>query len=308
MDEYNIFSDLPHISAKLFDEPWLILPSMHRSMVAQLEAHRTLPPEMRQEKLAARDKKSTPAEEKPEGWVNRITTFDKESGLAFINVEGVIGKKLGWFESMCGGFDLNALEDGLEKLAELRPSAVQLYLDTPGGTVTGVAEASSAVEEFAGMVAPVHAYVDIMCCSAGEWLGAGATSRCAAGSALLGSIGVYNAMYDQSARYAEQGVTVHLKSSGPLKGAGFPGTRPTDRQLEAMQEEVDRLAGQFFGQMTRRQSAMGRAALDPGTHFTGGTFRADTPGGRALVDAIVPSRRAHMSQIAAQYARRPARR
>lgn len=303
MDEYNIFSDLPHIAAKLMHEPWLILPSVHLSMVEQLEAHRALPPAMRQEKMAAREKKPV-EEEKPEGWVNRITTFDKASGLAFINVEGVIGKKLGWFESMCGGFDLNALEDGLEKLADLRPSAVQLYLDTPGGTVTGVAEAAAAIEEFSGMVAPVHAYVDIMCCSAGEWLAAGATSRCAAGSALLGSIGVYNAMFDQSARYAEQGVTVHLKSSGPLKGAGYPGTRPTDRQLEAMQDEVNRLAGQFFGQMTRRQSAMGRAALDPATHFTGGTFRADTPGGAALVDAIVPSRRAHMSQIATQYSRR----
>ena len=166
------------------------------------------------------------------------------------------------------------------------------------------AEHVQVVEEFAGMVAPVHAYVDVMCCSAGEWLASGATSRCAAGSALLGSIGVYNAMFDQSARYAEMGVTVHLKSSGPLKGAGYPGTRPTDRQLEAMQSEVDRLAQDFYEQMNRRQKASGRPDLEPATHFSGGTFRAGTPAGAALVDAIIPNRGAHLRMLAMQHARK----
>jgi ClpP class serine protease len=260
---YDIFSDLPHIATKLLHEPWLILPAHHLSMVEQLEAHRAQPADFRQALAAEKNKggKKAAVEEPPEGQLNPVTFFDKNTGLAVIAVEGTIGKKLSWLETMCGGVDLNALEDGLSRLADEKPTAVQLYLDTPGGTVTGVAEAAAMIEEFAANVAPVHAYVDIMCCSAGEWLASGATSRCAAGSALLGSIGVYNAMFDQSARYAQQGVTVHLKTSGPLKGAGFPGTRPTDRQLEAMQAEVDRLAQDFYGQMNRRQKAAGRPAL-----------------------------------------------
>ena len=179
---YDIFTDLPRIGAVLLHEPWLILPSVHQTMVEQLESYRSNP--AASVRLAGGKKQD---EEKPEGYVNRLTTFDKASGIAMINVEGVIGKKLGWLDTMCGGVDLNELEDGLEKLADLKPSAVQLYLDTPGGTVTGVAEATAALEEFAANVAPVHAYTDIMCCSAGEWLASGATSR-SASSEFAGSI------------------------------------------------------------------------------------------------------------------------
>lgn len=302
---YDIFSDLPHIATKLLHEPWLILPSHHYSMVEQLEAHRSQPADLRQSIDKKKDTKKTP-DPTPEGQLNNVTFYDQTTGLGIIAVEGTIGKKLGFLETMCGGFDLNALEDGLHQLAAQKPTAVQLYLDTPGGTVTGVAEAAAMIEDFATNIAPVHAYVDIMCCSAGEWLASAATTRAAAPSALLGSIGVYNAMFDQSARYAAQGVTVHLAASGPLKGAGFPGVRPTDKQLEAMKAEVDRLAQDFYDQMSRRQSAMGRPSLDPAIHFTGGTFRANTPAGTALADALIPNRAAHFSMLAHTYARKKA--
>ena len=53
---YDIFSDLPKIAHTLLCEPWMILPARHQSMVAQLEAHRALPPEMRQEKMEGKKK------------------------------------------------------------------------------------------------------------------------------------------------------------------------------------------------------------------------------------------------------------
>jgi len=306
---YDIFSDLPHVARKLLHEPWLILPAHHLSMVEQLEAHRSQPTHLRSYASVdkKKDSKKATADAPPEGQLNPVTFYDQATGLAVLAVEGTIGKKLGWLETMCGGFDLNALEDGLSQLADLKPTAVQLYLDTPGGTVTGIAEAAAMIEDFAATVAPVHAYVDIMCCSAGQWLASGATTCCAAPSALLGSIGVYNAMFDTTARYAAAGTTVHRATSGPLKGAGIPGTRPTDRQLEAMQAEVTRLAQDFYDQMNRSQATAGRPPLDPATHFTGGTFRAGTPTGAPLVDAILPSRQNHMNMLATQYARRTRR-
>ena len=299
---YDPFSDLPHIATKLLHEPWLIYPAHHLSMVEQLEAYRSQPLEARRAAVEKKsDSKKAAAPTLPEGQINNVTFYDKASGIAIIAIEGTIGKKLGMLETLCGGFDLNALEDGLTQLAALQPTAVQLYLDTPGGTVTGITEAAAMIEQFSATVAPVWAYVDIMCCSAGAWLASAATTMMAAPSALLGSIGVYNAMYDQSARYADMGIGVHLKSSGPLKGAGFPGTRPTDRQLEAMQQEVDRLAQDFFSQMQRSQKAARRPALDPAIHFTGGTFRASSAAGSALVDAVIPNRALHLSLLAHQY-------
>ena len=292
---YNIFSDLPRIAAALHDEPWLILPSHHRSMVEQIAAHRSQPQAYRPGRSSSQD------EAPPVGYVNAITSYDKASGLAVIDVKGAIGKGLSSMATSCGGFDLNTLEDGLARLADIKPRAVQMYFNTPGGTVTGIEEASAAIEEFSMMTAPIHAYSDALCCSAGEWLAASASSRTAAPSTILGSIGVYSARFDESAMYAKEGVKVHLIASGPDKGAGYPGTEISADHLAKTREEVMALAGEFFAHMSHRQALLGRAPLDPAVHFTGATFRAKSPAGALLHDGLVPSRQAHLRQLAALY-------
>lgn len=293
---YNIFSDLPRIAAALMCEPWLIVPEHHRSMVDQIAAHRSQP------QGARHSDRSWDRSDPPEGYINRITSYDKASGIGMIDIKGVIGKGLSQMAMDCGGFDLNLVDEGLSKLAALKPSAVQLYLNTPGGSVTGVEETAAAIEEFAGTTAPVHAYVDSMCCSAGEWLASGATSLMAAPSAVLGSIGVYSAMVDSSEHYRKEGFQVHLLASAPDKGAGYPGTVVTQGQLDAARAQVMEIAEDFFSQMARRQPA-GRAALVKDIHFSGRTFRAKSAEGAALHDGLLRDRASHLGALVRTHGR-----
>lgn len=302
---YDIFSDLPHIASALLNEPWMILPSHHRSMVEQLMAHRaalaTAPGAIT---LGSASRKPLQQEDPPEGYVNAITSFDKESRLGIIEINGVMGKGLSTLATLCGGVDMNALHDGLDKLSSLGPVAVELYLSTPGGSVNGMQEATSALEEFAASI-PVHGFTDKMCCSAGAFLATGVSTLLAAPTASLGSIGIYSAFLDTSGAYAADGKKLLTFTSGPLKGMGSPGTALTPLQMTEMQRGVDEMAAIFFAQMQRRQPE-NRAALDPTIHFTGGHWQAQSAAGSALHDGLMRDRATHLRHLVSAYA--PAKR
>jgi protease-4 len=242
------------------------------------------------------------AEERPEGYLNRITSFDEASGIGVMAVSGVMGKGLSLLETMCGGVDMNDVHDGLQQLAGLKPQAVQLYLNTPGGSAMGTQEAAAVLEEFAANVAPVHAYIDRLSASGGAWLGSGATTIHAAPTATVGSIGVYSVFFDQSQMLIREGVKPRVFTSGALKGAGADGTL-TPAQAAEKQRTVLEIAERFYAQMQRRQPA-GRAALDPAVHFTGGHWQAQSAAGMALHDGLVIDRQTHLNGMMMRYGTR----
>lgn len=286
--DYHLFSDLPRIGAALLSSPWLILPGHHRSMVEQLEAHRSGKPRAAPVVVHGDDWE---AEAEPE-----YGLYDPVTRVGLLEIKGVIGKGLSRLSMACGGVCLDQVENALDGLRAHRPRAVQLYLNTPGGTVTGVEEFRQALQDFAAKVCPVHAFSDVMCCSAGEWIAAGATTHHAAGSSVLGSIGVYHPLIDETLRYAQDGVKVHLVNSGPDKGAGYPGTPITSGHIAKARLEVDAIGADFFGAMAKRWKR-----LQPAVHFTGETFRAKSLEGRALHDGILPSRRHHLTWMLKQH-------
>lgn len=302
---YDVFSDLPRIAAALA-EPWMIMPTHHRLLVEQLVAYREERLVNGNNGIRVAMPREPLKEERPEGYVNRITSFDEASGMAVMEVSGVMGKGLSNLAMMCGGVDMNLVHDGLHQLAGLKPVAVQLYLNTPGGSVMGTQEAATMVEEFAENVAPVHAYIDRMSASGGAFLGSGASSIMAAPSAIVGSIGVYDVFMDQTQRLIQEGVKPVVFTSGVLKGAGADGTL-TPAQAAERQRTVLEMAEMFYAQMQRRQPES-RGKLDPAVHFTGGHWQAQSAQGRALVDGLVLDRQMHLGMMMERYGRRKGRR
>lgn len=294
----NIFSDYPRIAAALLTEPWLIEPGVHRSLVAQLHAHQRGAVHITSAASGPAFDPAIGTADAPDGYINQYATFDHATGIGMLDIKGVIGKGLSSMAMDCGGLCLDVVEEGLDGLAAMNPRAIQLYLNTPGGTVGGVEEFANSLRQFATTVAPVHAYVDSMCCSAGEWIATGATTRHAAGSATLGSIGVYTALTDSTEFHTKEGEKVHLIKTGPLKGAGYPGTEITAAQLADAQSRVDAIGADFFAAMSARW-----ANLTPSVHFSGGTFAAKSPAGMALHDGLIPNRRAHLAALLAAYPR-----
>ncbi|MEM1213451.1 MAG: S49 family peptidase [Planctomycetota bacterium] len=207
-------------------------------------------------------------------------------GVQLIRLDGVLMKHV------------NSLDDGtstVQARTEIRRAAadpfvdgIMLVIDSPGGTCSGTADLAMDVAA-AAAVKPVHVHVEDLCASAGYWV-ASQADRISAnnGTAWIGSIGTYLGLYDFSGLAAKEGVEAVLFSTGPLKGAGFPGAKITDAQREHFQERVDGLQQEFSAAV-----AAGRGLpvdrVTPGvdgTLATGGVWGANEAMELGLVDAV----------------------
>lgn len=204
-----------------------------------------------------------------------------QGGTAVITISGIIGKHLSGFEMDCGGYCLDQLETHLATAAnDVRVERVLLYLDSPGGASTGVPEAAARVALFPK---PLVAYSDSQAASAAYWLMVGATEIWIAPSADVGSIGVYAAVVDESAAWAEAGWKMELMKAGDHKAAGIPGLplAPADRAL--IQSQVDEIYAEFTGAVSASRAKATPAVMQ------GQTFRGQRAIEAGLADALVPS-------------------
>lgn len=128
--------------------------------------------------------------------------------------------------------------------ADPEVGSIFLVIDSPGGTVAGTKELADDVAA-AARVKPVVALIEDMGASAAFWVASQATQVFAQPTAVVGSIGTYGVVWDQSAQAAKEGIKVHVVRAGAMKGAGTPGTEITPEQLAEIQKEVNTL-NEFF--------------------------------------------------------------
>lgn len=323
---HKIFSRLPRIADAVFCQPWMIQPEFHRlTLVPQLLAAVEHPdritdsayrddgpcdPHARQKELNAtlcavdRCEWLIPPDQKRALVAYNI---DAATRVAQIYVNGIIGKALGSFDMMCGGVCCDQIVTALDHLAEFSPSSLALHFNSPGGTVTGVAETADAIRAFAVGVAPVHAYTDTMCASAAYWLACAADSFAAAQSAVIGSIGVYCALVDSSQYYEKAGIMVRLISSGVFKGQGTWGVPLSQEYIDLRKAQCAACADRFFtaviegrGDQIAAEAAAFQEPLPPeqwaAQIMQGQSWYAqDAPA--SLRDATYPDRRAHLRSL-----------
>lgn len=278
----NAFVDYPRIASTLFCEPWLILPEHHANVAAQFQQ-------------AAHGSRPAPLPSRPEGNLNAITSFDTASRIGTIRIEGILGKGLPRLAMECGGVCLEVVEDGLNRLWSLRPVAVVVIINSPGGASVGVEECAEMIEEFSAYVCPTWGFTDRLCAAAGLWLAASCNHLHAAPSSELGGIGAHAVIYDESRRYEEAGVEVTVVASGALKGSGVTGAAVTDAHRADVRGRVSSLGAEFQAHMRRR-----RPKVRPDTHFTGGTWAAKEPEAAALHDGLIATRAKHLQFVTHQ--------
>jgi len=167
------------------------------------------------------------------------------AGVAVVKVEGVLlptvpewmrefGLRVTGYDEITREMEMHA-KDG-------RVSEIVLNIDSPGGTVQGIIGASRAIREAAG-VKTVTAWCDGTCASGAYWLASGASRIFASTTARIGSIGVYQAFYDQTERLTKAGIKPVVIRSGMMKGMGLDAITP--EQVAAEQENIDALASLF---------------------------------------------------------------
>lgn len=162
---------------------------------------------------------------------------------------------------------------------------IMLAIDSPGGTVAGTPDLAADIAA-AGKAKPVHAHIEDLGASAAFWA-ASQAARISANSstALVGSIGTLQVIYDQSAAAEKEGVRTLLFATGPLKGLGTPGTKVTEEQAAHVQQLVDSVQLSFDAAVKKGRN-LSTAELAAVRH--GGVLTAGAALDAKLIDAIQP--------------------
>jgi ClpP class serine protease len=133
---------------------------------------------------------------------------------------------------------VTACESGAKKIV--------LSIDSPGGVVSGLFDACSALKEIASSGVRIVAHVDGTCASAAYALASCASDIAVSSTAVVGSIGVLDARIDISKANDAQGVGISFVTSGKTKAFGHPDLALSDDEIQHRQQVVDDLAAVFF--------------------------------------------------------------
>ena len=225
---------LADIIHTLQNEPLLCSNDYREVLLTLLQEHRDLPRAEFENRRTGKAKSGDDLE------VDEAVIRD---GIGIIPIGGPMGVNLGEFEKGAGAVDMNDVIDEIDQM-ELDDDvkAIILDCDSPGGTFTGTFELAARVM---ACDKPIYAFTAGLMGSACYAVAAATDGIFSTPSAKVGSIGVYTVFQDLSQMAQKMGINVKVLSSGPIKGAGQPGTSLTPEQEIFMKENVMKMAGIF---------------------------------------------------------------
>jgi signal peptide peptidase SppA len=186
--------------------------------------------------------------------------------VAVVPLSGPIGKGLSPMERMMGAADVDVVSGWLDEAAE-NPAVekVLLFVNSPGGTVTGVPELAAKVANFPK---PTRAFADNMAASAGVWVASQADEFVVTGSAQIGSVGVYMVVPNLEEYYAAQGIKFEVIAAGVHKAAGAEGLPLTPDQRAYLQASVESTRDEFRAAVRNKRTFVQDADME-GQLFSG---------------------------------------
>ena len=192
-----------------------------------------------------------------------------EDGIGVVAIEGPILRKPDLFARIFfGATSSEEIGDAIREAAGRDDiKAVFLNIDSPGGTVAGTPELANAVAAL-DKKKPVYAFSSGLMCSAAYWVASQARAIYATPSAQVGSIGVVQAVIDNSAALDKAGIKVEVFSVGKYKAMGAPGTPLTDDQRELISSNLAEIAGEFHAAVLAKGRAIPAEAME-GQTFSG---------------------------------------
>jgi ClpP class serine protease len=167
-------------------------------------------------------------------------------GVAVVPVLGPIFPRATLINSSAGGTGLDAImRDFRVAQASTQVERVVMLFDSPGGVVSGVAEAADTIRS---AQKPVTAYVTGYAASLGYWLASQAGEIVMDRAAQVGSIGVIASMSRQVAPGSDGRQSYEIVSSGAPYKVPDPAT---DDGRAVLQEQVDAIEAVFMGDVAR---------------------------------------------------------
>lgn len=169
--------------------------------------------------------------------------------------EGIVEMRIEGSMMMRGGIDANCMYiysylDFAYMMDRFREDdavkAVVLVMDSPGGSVSGIAEASESIRKYLERGKKLYVYAEGLLCSAAYWLASYANEIIATPSAAIGSIGVYLIHLSMEKHLDKEGFEVTIIQAGKYKTEGNPYQTLSDETVKKYQDDVDAIYKKFL--------------------------------------------------------------
>ncbi len=162
-----------------------------------------------------------------------------QSLVGVLPLVGPITYRPSMFSAFFGGTSLMKWERALAEMVS-NPSvgAIVLDIDSPGGSVAGVAEAGERIRQ-ANRIKPIVAVANTITASAAYWLASQSAEIVVTQSGEIGSVGVYSLHLDYSEALKQLGIKATFIFAGDHKVDGNPYEPLSDEARKEEQAGVD---------------------------------------------------------------------
>jgi signal peptide peptidase SppA len=223
----------PNVVKAICNTPWAILPEKLEEITALIELKAAgFDLSAEQIQAAVGDKKPLP---KPSG------------AIAVIPIYGVISQRLSMMDAISGGgaASTDKISQQLKQaLSDPNVGSILLDIDSPGGSIFGVAELADEIYNARGEKR-ITAMANSFAASAAYWIATAADEFIVTPSGQVGSIGVFMTHIDESKSLEQEGKKITMISAGKYKTEGSPSEPLTDEARAAMQDKVDTYYSMF---------------------------------------------------------------
>lgn len=221
--------------AEFLSTPWALMPERLNAVSAVMARWSSHAPATA-EVLAGIDVDKVAREAR-----RQTATSVSGGGIAVLPLYGVITQRGNMIEDVSGPGSVSTQKFAAalrQALADESVSQILIDIDSPGGSVYGVAELADEIVA-ARAQKPIIAIANSLAASAAYWIGCSASEFYVTPGGEVGSIGVWQAHFDYSQALAAEGVTPTLISAGTYKVEGNP-YAPLEPEAQAfMQSRVD---------------------------------------------------------------------
>ncbi|MBL4928231.1 S49 family peptidase [Fuscibacter oryzae] len=207
----------------------------------------------------------------------------KPAVVPVIRLQGAIGTGR-------NGLSDAALAPVIDKSFRMKPAAIALVINSPGGSAVQSSLIAARIRRLAEEKGvPVHAFVEDVAASGGYWLACAADDIWVDASSLVGSIGVIFASFGFPEFLSRHGVERRVITAGTNKSLADPflPQRPEDvERLKALQGPIHQA---FIAHVKARRGAR-LTPSEPGADL----FNADVWVGQQAVDLGLADGLAHL--------------
>lgn len=242
----------PHVVRAVFGTPWAIQEEKLRAIIEVLNV-RAGGFKFDAETIAARLEAAGGTKAPPQ----------RSTGLtAVIPIFGVIQHRMDMLSEMSGGTSTQVIGAQLRAAVEDdRIRSIVFEIDSPGGSVPGVAELADEIFAARGKK-PMTVIANTLAASAAYWLGSQADEFVVTTSGMIGSIGVYGVHQDVSQALENEGVKTTIIQAGKYKTEGNPYQPLTDEAAAQMQHQADSYYGMFIDAVARGRGVSTQVVRD----------------------------------------------